>query len=290
MRISVANSTLSGHFGDEEAIRILAQIGYEAIDFRITERESADIRSDYVSHCTGLKRIADDCGIAIGQFHAVAPSYVNDNPEKTKMMFGAVTHCIEAAGIMGAPYVVVHPPIPRDYRYHDHRLECKEISMEFFNKLIPYAKAAGVKIAIENMWNYDYVRGRICPTVCSEAAELADYIDTLGTDVFGACLDLGHSLLTYEHPHEAIRFLGDRLLTVHIQDVDGVNDLHTVPYLGICDWKECAKAFKDIGFKGDLNMEIGGFLGAFPDELTVEAHKFAFLVIKHFRDSLINQR
>ena len=287
MRVSVGNEPLSKMFGDEKAFELLGQIGFEAIDVRIHTGWMGDMREDYVSQCGKLKQIAKANNIVAGQLHAPDPSYVNGDSEKTQKMFEAIVRSIDAARILEAPYVVVHPPIPVEYKYNDYKAETKEISMDFYGRLLPYAKESGVKIAIENMWNYDKMRKRICPTVCSTAEEMADYVDTLGQEWFCACLDLGHSLLTYERPEDAIRLLGERLKVVHIHDVDGIDDLHTIPYLGACNWDACCQAFADIGYTGDINFETAGFLKRFPQELTVAAHQFALVVAKHLRDKIL---
>ena len=81
------------------------------------------------------------------------------------------------------------------------------------------------------------------------------YIDTLGNDLFVACLDAGHALLTYDSPARMAKVLGSRLKVLHVHDVDGIDDLHTVPYLGNNDWPEFCQALKEIGYKGTFNFE-----------------------------------
>lgn len=288
MRTSTANSAASNLFGDEKAFELLAQVGFEAIDYRIVSGTKKSIREDYAKHCEKLKKIAEDNNIAVGQFHAPAPSYVNGDKAETERMFVAIVQSIEAAGILGAPYVVVHPPIMDEYKYNDFKAENKELSMEFYSKILPYAKEAKVKIAIENMWNYDDMRKRICPTTCSYAEEIIDYIDELNDDTFCACLDIGHSVLTYAKPEDEIRLLGDKLKVLHIHDVDGIEDLHTVPYLGVVNWDECCKSLAEIGFSGDINLESVYFLRAFPEELSGSAHKLASDVCKNLRDKVLD--
>ena len=61
---------------------------------------------------------------------------------------------------------------------------------------------------------------------------LGDYTETMrlldaaNSDGLYALLDLGHLLLTGEDPAATIRMLGDRLGYVHVDDNDGLSDVH----------------------------------------------------------------
>ncbi len=95
---------------------------------------------------------------------------------------------------VGIRQVVVHP-LQRG-RYYGHEQELFDMNMEFYRSLAPYAREAGVRIAIENMWQNHPVNGHIVDDVCANPHELAAYYDTLDDpDCFTVCLDLGHVAL-----------------------------------------------------------------------------------------------
>lgn len=57
------------------------------------------------------------------------------------------------------------------YVYKGHQKEIFQKNMEFYRSLIPIAKANGIKIAIENMWQRDRRRGHISHDTCSTIPE-----------------------------------------------------------------------------------------------------------------------
>ena len=148
--------------------------------------------------------------------------------------------------------------------------------MALYNSLLPYAKEAGVKIAVENMWGRDSRSGVIVPNVCSTARELADYVDSLDPEWFTVCLDIGHIGLVHEYEAPFIRELGGRRLTcVHIHDNDYIKDLHICPFWGKLPWDEIAQAFADIDYSGDITLEADdALLRNMPLELYPACLKF----------------
>ena len=161
------------------------------------------------------------------------------------------------AGRVGIRQVVVHP-LQRG-RYYGHEQELFDMNMEFYRSLAPYAREAGVRIAIENMWQNHPVNGHIVDDVCANPHELAAYYDTLDDpDCFTVCPDLGHVALCGREPEDAVRVLGhDRLGALHIHDVDYVNDLHNLPGMGGIRWDAACRALADIRYRGENDTGSG---------------------------------
>jgi sugar phosphate isomerase/epimerase len=82
--------------------------------------------------------------------------------------------------------------------------------------LADFAGGRMVRLCVE------HVPGRALPTV---AAALA-WLDTAGHANLALLLDVGHCLISGEDPARAADRAGDRLGYVHLDDNDGVNDLH----------------------------------------------------------------
>jgi sugar phosphate isomerase/epimerase len=76
--------------------------------------------------------------------------------------------------------------------------------------------------------------------------------------------------------------LGDRLLTLHVHDNDGINDNHNSPYIGVCNWERFILGLRKMGYKGILNFETFGFNQKFPKELVPAALKFTADIGKYF--------
>lgn len=274
MKLSTTTDGLMSVFGDEKALMLLAQIGFDAVDFSFfaygDDSPLLMSEKDCAAYMKNLRAVMDESGIAAGQTHAPMPTYAygaDDNDARLSQMIAA----IYASEILGAPYCVIHPPIlpyrKYDEAYEENRLLCLEI----YGKLLPHLRRTGVKLAVENMFNYDSVKGKICPTICSTAEEMAYYADTLG-DCFVNCLDIGHTHLTEQSAEYMIKHLGhERLKCLHVHDNDGVSDRHTAPYMGNINWASVCGALKDIGYDGTFSFEADNFLYAFPPHLRYSA-------------------
>ena len=88
---------------------------------------------------------------------------------------------------------------------------------------------------IDSMSRLGNEAARLGVKLCVEPSPgfaLGDYtetmrlLDTANSDGLYALLDLGHLLLTGEDPAATIRILGDRLGYVHVDDNDGLSDVH----------------------------------------------------------------
>ncbi len=255
MYLSTQTDVTAQKFNIETAVRMIADAGFDAVDLSMFENESTAwiFKDGFENRIKELKRIAEDKGIFFNQAHAPFPSFrINDDAYNTKIR-PMLLRAIEAAGLLCVKNIVIHPV---DYRQNN-----KANNLALYNELLPAAKRAGVKIALENMWGYDNRSGVIVPNVCSVAEELADFVDSLDPDWFTVCLDIGHVGLVHEHEAPFIKALGAKRLTcVHIHDNDYIHDSHTCPFTGKLPWNEIAAAFAEIGYTGDITLEADNFL------------------------------
>ncbi len=279
MKISTQSEVFARKFGDERAIELLAKAGFDAVDWTLfgvaepsLERSDDELR-DYFG---GLRKVVETNGIYINQTHSPFPTSVFDD-ERDAVIFERLRRAIIASGALGARITIVHPIILRENRYGSLAKENKELNISLYSKLIPYARENNVKIAVENMWNFDNAIGKICPTVCSSSVEMADYVDTLneiaGEERFVACLDLGHTTLAGEAPlDEMLETLGSRLKALHVHDNDGIHDSHTAPgFGGKVDFAALARGLKAVKYDGELTFEADAFYKSFDEVLLFDA-------------------
>lgn len=284
MLLSTAISTYSDVFGDEKAIRMCKEYGYDAYDmsfFRMFTDEQNDPmnKPDYREYAKHLRAVADEVGIVCNQAHAPFGSSTGD-PADDKKRFDAIVRSIEAAAILGAKTIVVHPK--QHLSYMTEKKALWDMNIEFYRALAPFAKQFGIKIALENMWQYNHAGGRIVDSVCSRPEEFKAYLDELNDDCFCACLDIGHAALTDEDLPTFIRTLGhDYLLALHVHDVDYKDDNHTLPYTQKIKWDEVTLALSEIDYQGDLTFEAGVFVKKFPQVVWKEASLLQVAVGRH---------
>lgn len=279
MLVSCHTYMLDYHLGGEDkAIKLLADAGFDAYDITFYSVANDDYKDHWLNRenwrdeVVRLKEIADNAGIVCNQSHAPFPTSVG-NDEKDEYIFECIVRSMEAAAMLGAKIIVVHPKQHLDYI--EHAAELKEMNIAFYKRLIPYCQKFNIKVAIENMWQENSLSKHPIDSTCSRAPEFCDYIDSVASEWIVACLDVGHVLLVGADIGEFIRKLGkDRLQALHVHDVTYSVDSHTLPYLCNNDFKKITDALCEIGYEGDITFEANAFFVKFPDSLFLSCARF----------------
>ena len=289
MRISTKADVLVKAFGMETALKMIAASGFDHADLSLFGMakglENPFLQDNYGDYAKAVRAMAEDNGISFNQSHAPYNMDMNgylDGGEAREDVLWRICRAIEVAGIVGAKNIVVHPVHCMDYCDQDPQA-LLDLNRDFYARLIPTARDAGVNIAIENMWQRHKYSKAIATDVCSSPYELAQYVDACNDleNCFVACLDVGHCLLTGHDPAHAVHILGDRLQTLHVHDVDGKSDLHTCPLTQSVDYYAVMKALRQIGYAGELTLEADCFLTKFRPEFYGEALQFMQKVSRH---------
>lgn len=296
MRISTATERIDDVFGKEEAIRMIAQAGFDCADLSMFDMEegydSPFLQDNYVEYALHLKQIAEEWGICFNQAHAPFSMDMRvweTDAEAWEDVLFRIRRAIEIAGIVGAPRIVVHPVQYMIYWNTDPEYMLNK-NREFYRLLTDTARKAGVKICVENMWRMDLDSKIIRDSVCASPYEFARYVDTFNqdADIFCACLDIGHCVITSHDPANAVRVLGDRLEALHVHDTNFFRDLHTCPLTGNIDQYKVMEALAEIGYQGDFTLEAASFLRPFRKEFYQEALNFMAKVSRHLADIAAN--
>jgi hypothetical protein len=137
--------------------------------------------------------------------------------------------------------------------------EMLEKNREFYRLFIPDAQKAGVKICVENMFRMDLNSKIIRDSICASPYEFAKYVDTFNqdADIFCACLDVGHCVVTSHDPANAVRVLGSRIEALHVHDSSLFRDRHTCPLTDSLDQYAVAEALKEFRAEVDA-LEASG--------------------------------
>ncbi len=263
MKISTTNGSIAKLVGDEKAIEYIAKAGFDAWDismygmcrfdedkYKFVDNEDYPLgRKDYLKYARKLKQIGLDNGIICNQTHAPDPS--NFPGIKTY-----IKRSIECTAEAGAKFCVVHPAV---------RWTTEE-NVEFFHELLPFAKEHGVKIAAENMFDWDYDVDHAIAAACSSAKRFKELIDAVNDDYLVACVDLGHAELKglESSAVEMIKALKNNVQVLHIQDNDRWHDSHNIPFSMDIDFPSIVKALKEIGYEGYFTLEANVFQKGMP--------------------------
>ena len=258
MKISTEIASAARIVGEQKAIELYAKAGFDAWDFSMfqmclfnwqthsCEHTGHPLSgSNYLAFARELKQVGLDNGIHCNQSHAPFP--VNC-PEIRSYLKRAIECTAEAGGEI----CIIHP---------DNN-KTPEGNAEMYWELLPFAKEHGVKIATENMWNWDNEKGHSSFAACATGESFCQHIDAVNDPSFVACLDLGHAEMKGSGNGAAnmIRQLGPRLQALHIHDNDQLHDSHQIPFSMKMDFDGIVRALKDIDYSGYLTLEADQYL------------------------------
>lgn len=262
MKLSTEFAYATQLFGTEAAIPMLAEAGYDALDFSMYDARREDnpvSHDDYKERMASFKKIAEDSGICFNQTHAPFPNWKNGDEAYNLLTYPRLIRAIEATALLGAPVVVMHPGSMPDHE------AAMEANIKHFKTLQPYCEEFGVKIAIENV---------IVPEFNATAQQHITLMDSLDSRYFTALIDVGHAEINNVGAAEFIRAMGgERLGALHIHDNDKVHDLHNLPFTRSIDFKEITRALAEIDYKGDFTLESGFFIRYFDGHLAKDAYR-----------------
>lgn len=264
MRISTEIASLARHVGEEKAVEMVARAGFDCWDFSMFAMCRYDWQTGicapndhplaggkYLQFARQLKRIGLDNGITCNQSHAPFPVSC---PEIRAYLKRAIECTAEAGGKI----CIIHPDNNKN----------PEENAQMYRELLPFAKDCGVKIATENMWNWDNETGYSSFAACATSESFCSHIDVVNDPCFVACLDIGHAEMkgSGEGAANMIRALGHRLQALHIHDNDCHHDSHALPYTMQIDFDAVLQALREIGYAGELTLEADTHLKSFTPE------------------------
>lgn len=264
MRISTEINSAAELVGEEKAVEYVAKAGFDCWDLsmfkmcrysRLKQRalypEHPLADPDYLKFVRKLKQIALDNGITCNQSHAPFPT---DIPQVRSYLKRAIECTAEAGGKI----CVIHP-------MNDGS---PEENAEMYFELLPFAKAHGVKIAAENMWNWNADKTQSVFAACATSESFNAHLDAVNDPYFVACLDIGHAEMrgSGSGAVNMIRALGSRLQALHMHDNDLLNDSHQLPYTMQIDFDAVLGALKEIGYSGDMTLEVDRYLKTYYPE------------------------
>ena len=128
-------------------------------------------------------------------------------------------------------------------------------SQEEINKVLPYAEEAGIKIALENVWN----------NFLLSPVEAARYVDQFENPIIGWYFDVGN-IVRYGWPEHWIQTLGKRIMKIDIKEYSRKKQSEEGIWKGFkveigdgdCNWAAVNKALREIGYQGWGSAEVPG--------------------------------
>ena len=226
---------------DEEYVKGLKEAGILNIEFGICavkiDDDPAQTKAVFEEKVALLKRF----GIGIPSVHLpFGPTWelcVPDDVIRERAM-KRYLELIDLCKLIAPKRFILHPGYPRVPQ------EERQERIENFRRNVKVlaAAAAPAKIAVENM-----------PQDClgNTARELLSLVE--GMDELCLCCDMNHYY--QETTYDAIRLLGKRIETIHVNDFDGVKEKHWLPGDGILDWNRILGELEKLDYHGPFLYE-----------------------------------
>ncbi|MBQ8551859.1 MAG: sugar phosphate isomerase/epimerase [Clostridia bacterium] len=271
MKTSTEIASAARLIGEERAVEYCAKAGFDAWDFSMFAMARYDWKnkciienghplngSEYLAFARKLRQIGLDNGIVCNQSHAPFPVSC---PEIRSYLKRAIECTAEAGGQI----CIIHP---------DNNKSPEE-NAEMYFELLPFAKEHGVKIATENMWNWDKEKDQVSFAACMTPESFNAHLDAVNDDYFVACLDIGHAEMRGANTTavELIKALGSRLGALHIHDNDKWHDSHEIPGSMNIDFPPIVKALHEIDYSGYFTLEADHYLSAYNADNAFEGMK-----------------
>ena len=250
MDIVTTTCVFPPQYDAEVVLKRLSDVGFTALDMGLDYCVGDGRLLDgdgWRENVIALRRKADALGVRYT--HAHAPCNAGTRNE-------AQLRALEAAALLGARSIVVHPIHETDGKILTDDEEFIRINKEAVRSLLPIAEKHGLVILSENiLWG-----SSIHPK------NIVDLVKAVASPFFGWCFDTGHAHAN-GIPVTVLRELDVVPLSLHVQDThgQGFGDEHLLPGDGNVDWKAFLDTLYEIGYTGELVLEAHHQSYAAPD-------------------------
>lgn len=239
------------------AINSIAACGYAGVEIladkphwypdHFDAAEAAKIRRLLESRHLGISNINANCTFGYWKDAPpepfFEPSLMSPQAKLRRDRARMIGHTLKFAHAVGADNISITsgkalPTMPPEKAMQTFR--------EHLRPLLEMAQKLGVRIGIE------------CePGLLVEwATELRELIDTLGSPMLGANLDIGHSVVLGEDVPSALKLLRGRIWNCHIEDIPGRKHYHLIPGRGTFDFAGLKRSLEAIGYDRFLTVEL----------------------------------
>ncbi|WP_031498636.1 sugar phosphate isomerase/epimerase family protein [Bryobacter aggregatus] len=253
----------------EKVIEQAHAMGFDGVE--LLHRQFASEDKEYLNK---LKQMAFERGLSLPML-SIHQDFVSPDAAERKKNIDHTKHCIDLAAQLGIPAIRLNsgrwktiksfddlmkvkgdePPLA-GYKLDDAKRWC----VDSINEIIPHAKSAGVRMALENHWG-----------LTTNVAVLLDLWKAVNSPWLGINLDTGNFP---EKPYDGISTLAPHATIVQAKTYYGGGVWYTLDL----DYKRIAKILADAKFSGWVSLEMEGNedpLTAVPKSLKVLRDAFA---------------
>ena len=227
---------LNRQVSETSLLSMMAELGFKSVDIQPYMQKSEASTSALKDH--GLN-------IACMSLSFCAPDGATLHSRGSKVVESMMNHFkagIDHTAQLGIDCAYVVPGKV------DESITLQDVA-PYYAELASHGEAKGVKIGIEHFPD------TALPTI--EAT--LDFIQQIGHSNLYLLFDIGHAQISKEDPAQWLPRAGDRLLYVHLDDNDGIGDLHLPLTEGIQtrnDLKSLFKVLSEMHYSGTISLEL----------------------------------
>lgn len=226
-----------------EKLRLLSANGVKYVELSTNCYETFQQKQLYSQLCD----ILEETGLAVNSIHVPFSGTMDissENKSDRQATIDAAKFCIEKLAQLKGRCIVIHPSWePVEDHERARRLDLCRSSLDVIGT---YAISENIQIAVEHL-----------PRAClgNTSLEITQLVESLNGKNFGICQDVNHCNLQEDLVKATVSY-GQRIITVHISDNDGIDERHWMPGLGVIAWKEWMQTLVNAGYTFPFTYEL----------------------------------
>ncbi len=276
MRLSVYQGYFSKIYGSEErrsieqTIAFCRDSGFDTVAVSLggkTPEANLILRENCEDEAKRLREYCDRLGVAVDQTHA----RYDFNKLSPEQFATDMIKTVRVSKLLGADTIAVHADTYYDPEYRFDFDTVRDTIYNIYAPMVEEARRQGVKIAMETLFEDRAPAGKRA-RFTSTVEELDAIVSKYNDPTVGICWDFGHARVVYgDSQFEQMKKVGHKIICTHVHDNLTKKDMHSLPFLGTTDWELGLKTLKEVGYGGDLTLEL--VYGCMPEELVLDYAK-----------------
>ena len=171
------------------------------------------------------------------------PQLFGSHPRVKADAFALLNKVLRCANILGAPYYTFHGTARVKRASRSGKRDNFPAMLRAFQEISNTCQSHGVTLCLENVEWATYNREGVFQIIAKEVPDLKGVLDIKQARISGV-------------PYEKYLLeMNDRLAYVHLSDIDNQGKM-CLPGRGVFDFDTLILQLKDIGFNGDLLIEV----------------------------------
>ena len=267
MKTAVSFYTFGQDVDLREACEQARKAGYDGVELCLSEAGQLNMKTPE-KELTAIRRMVEDMGLqvcSVGAWNLWEHNLAGEDETEAAYACDIVKKQVECAQAFGADAVLIVPGwvgtnfAPGIVRYDIAYAN----SQKRLAGLAPFAEAAGVALAVENVWN----KFLLSPL------EMRRFLDEIGSAYVGAYFDVGN-ILYIGYPDQWIEILGKRIKRLHFCDARPEQaglGMFVDLFEGDVDFAAVMQAIRQIGYDSWATVEFLPNYRRFPYQSIINA-------------------